>query len=77
MQIIPDHLILYLQLKVLGTLFSAIAYGIMAVLSVNCLYLLQRKRLMVGGLGSGGIRETVETWCTETRRETLTHTRRI
>jgi len=58
MQIIPDHLILYLQLKVLGTLFSAIAYGIMAVLSGNCLYLLQRKRLMVGGLGSGGIRET-------------------
>jgi hypothetical protein len=31
MQIIPDHLVLYLQLKVLGTLFSAIAYGIVAV----------------------------------------------
>ena len=44
MQIIPDHLVLYLQLKVLGTLFSAIAYGIVAVLSGNCLYLLQRKR---------------------------------
>ena len=44
MQTIPDHLVLYLQLKVLGTLFSAIAYGIVAVLSGNCLYLLQRKR---------------------------------
>jgi hypothetical protein len=44
MQIIPDHLILYLQLKVLGTLFSAIAYGIVSVLSGNCFYLLQRKR---------------------------------
>ena len=43
MQIIPDHLILYLQLKVLGTLFSAIAYRIVSVLSGNCLYLLQRK----------------------------------
>ena len=44
MQTISDQIVLYLQLKVLGTLFSAIAYGIVAVLSGNCLYLLQRKR---------------------------------
>jgi len=44
MQTIPDHLVLYLQLKVLGTLFSAIAYGTVAVLSGNCLYLFERKR---------------------------------
>jgi len=44
MQIILDHLVLYLQLKVLGTFFSAIAYGIVSVLSGNCFYLLQRKR---------------------------------
>jgi hypothetical protein len=44
MQIIPDHLLLYLQLKVLGTSFSVIAYGIVGVLSGNCFYLLQRKR---------------------------------
>jgi len=43
MQIIPDHLVLYLQLKVLGTFISAIAYGIVSVLSGNCIYLLQRK----------------------------------
>jgi len=44
MQIIRGHPVLYLQLKVLGTLFSAIAYGIVSVLSGNCFYLLQRKR---------------------------------
>jgi len=44
MQIIPDHLILYLQLKALGTFFSAIAYGIVIVLSGNCIYCLQKKR---------------------------------
>ena len=44
MQIITDHLVVYLQLKVLGILFSAIAYGIVSVLSGNCIYLLQRKR---------------------------------
>jgi hypothetical protein len=44
MHIIPDHLVLYLQLKVLGTFISAIAYGIVSVLSGNCIYLLQKKR---------------------------------
>ena len=44
MWIISDHLVLYLQLKVLGTFISAFAYGIVSVLSGNCIYLLQKKR---------------------------------
>ena len=44
MTTIPDNLVSYLQLKVLGTFSSAIAYGIVSVLSGNCFYLLQRKR---------------------------------
>ena len=43
MMTIQDNLVLYLQLKVLGTFSSAIAYGIVSVLSGNCFYLLQRK----------------------------------
>ena len=44
MRIIPDHLVLYLQLEVLGIFISAIAYGIVSILSGNCIYLLQKKR---------------------------------
>ena len=41
-QYTPDPLSLELQL--LGTIFSAIAYGIVIVLSGNCFHLLQKKR---------------------------------
>ena len=44
MQIPPGHLVSYIRFKVLGDIFSAIAYGIVGVLSGNCFYLLQRKR---------------------------------
>jgi len=37
----PD---VYLELMMLGTIFSAVAYGIVVVLSGNCFLLLQRKR---------------------------------
>ena len=33
----------YLELKLLGTIFSAVAYGIVIVLSGNCFHLLQKK----------------------------------
>lgn len=45
MKIIRGHLVLYFQLKALGTLFSALAYGIVSILCGNCFYLLQRKRV--------------------------------
>ena len=44
MKIIRGHHELYVQFKVLGTVFSAIAYGIVSILCGNCVYLLQRKR---------------------------------
>ena len=42
--VIPDSIITFLKPELLGTLFSAIAYGIVIVLSGNCFHLLQRKR---------------------------------
>ena len=42
--IIPDLEAVYLELRMLGTFMSAIAYGIVIVLSGNCILLLQKKR---------------------------------
>jgi hypothetical protein len=41
---IPDELIPYLKGELFGVIFSAIAYGIVIVLSGNCFHLLQKKR---------------------------------
>ena len=38
------HNALSLKMRLLGNIFSSIAYGIVIVLTVNCLHLLQQKR---------------------------------
>ena len=42
--IIPDPQVVYLELRMLGTFISAIAYGIVIVLSGHCILLLYKKR---------------------------------
>jgi hypothetical protein len=42
--IIPDPEVVYLELRMLGTFISAIAYGIVIVLSGHCILLLHKKR---------------------------------
>jgi len=41
---IPDQLVPSLKIRWLGTILSAIAYGIVIILSGNCLHLLHKKR---------------------------------
>ena len=41
---IPDELAPYLKVRLLGTIFSAVAYGIVIVLFANCFQLLQKKQ---------------------------------
>ena len=41
---IPDEIAPYLKVRLLGSIFSAVAYGIVIVLSGNCFQLLQNKR---------------------------------
>lgn len=41
---IPDEFAPYLKTQLLSTIFSAIAYGIVIVLSANCFHLFQKKR---------------------------------
>ena len=40
----PLHIPLYCKMELLGSIFAAIAYGIVIVLSGNCFHLLQRKQ---------------------------------
>jgi hypothetical protein len=42
--IIPDAQVVYLELRMLGTFISAIAYGFVIVLSGHCLFLLHKKQ---------------------------------
>ena len=42
--IIPDQEVMYLELRTLGTFISAIAYGIVIILSGHCIFLLHKKR---------------------------------
>jgi hypothetical protein len=42
--VIPDENVPYLKAELLGAIFSAIAYGIVIVLSRNCFHLLQKKK---------------------------------
>ena len=41
---IPDEIAPYLKVRLLGVIFSAVAYGIVIFLSGNCFRLLQNKR---------------------------------
>ena len=41
---IPDETAPYLKVRLLGTIFSGVAYGIVIVLSGNCFQLLQKNR---------------------------------
>ncbi|KIM47135.1 hypothetical protein M413DRAFT_23397 [Hebeloma cylindrosporum] len=41
---IPDEFAPYLKTQLLSTIFSAVAYGIVIVLSANCFHLFQKKR---------------------------------
>jgi len=41
--VLPPYLPPYLKVELLGAIFSAIAYGIVVVLSGNCFYLLAKK----------------------------------
>jgi hypothetical protein len=42
--VLPSHLPPYFKVELLGTIFSATAYGIVIILSGNCFHLLHKKR---------------------------------
>jgi hypothetical protein len=58
--VIQDRRVAYLKADLLGVIFSAIAYGIVIVLSGNCFHLLHRKR----GIYSNRMRITLIIYVT-------------